>query len=330
MSDNAVLEVIPPSEEEAVAKLLPFLENMIRQGFTQSPPARRDAHPKAHGCVMATFEVLDTIPVALKVGLFAEPRTYNAWIRFSNSNPKLQEDSKRDARGMAIKVMNVAGSESTTQDFLLVNFPVFLAKDAASYAVLEMSGPREFILPGWNPFQFRAREFWNIFRAMMQNTTNPLLIRYWSMSPFLFGDRACKFSARPRQTTSRFTGTDGPNFLRNNMAGQLAESSVTFDFMVQLRTDPDSMPIEDPTIEWSEDKSPFIPVATITIMQQTFDTAEQNRVGENLSFVPWHCLPEHRPLGGINRLRRRVYDAISALRHNLNGAVRTEPTDFTL
>jgi len=38
----------------------------------------------------------------------------------------------------------------------------------------------------------------------------------------------------------------------------------------------------------------------------------------------------HRPLGGINRVRRVVYEAISSLRHQLNLAPRTEPTGFTI
>jgi hypothetical protein len=41
---------------------------------------------------------------------------------------------------------------------------------------------------------------------------------------------------------------------------------------------------------------------------------------------PWHAVPEHRPLGGINRVRKVVYETISKLRHDLNGAPRSEPT----
>ena len=61
-----------------------------------------------------------------------------------------------------------------------------------------------------------------------------------------------------------------------------------------------------------------------------FDTAEQNSFCENLSFSPWHCLDDHRPLGGINRARRFVYQYISALRHELNQAPSKEPKDFDI
>ena len=88
------------------------------------------------------------------------------------------------------------------------------------------------------------------------------------------------------------------------------------------------MPIEDPTIEWSEKDAPFIPVARITIPAQAFTSPEQLAFCENLSFTPWHAIPEHRPLGGINRVRKTVYDTISRVRHELNGDKRLEPTGF--
>ena len=69
-----------------------------------------------------------------------------------------------------------------------------------------------------------------------------------------------------------------------------------------------------------------IEVATIRIPRQTFDGAARQAFCENLSFTPWHSLPEHRPLGGINRVRRAVYLAVSTLRHRLNQAPRAEPT----
>ncbi len=85
------------------------------------------------------------------------------------------------------------------------------------------------------------------------------------------------------------------------------------------------MSIEDSTIEWRERDSPFVPVARITIAPQRFDSLDQLAFCENLSFTPWHGLPAHRPLGGINRVRRIIYEAISELRHALNEAPRQEP-----
>ena len=55
------------------------------------------------------------------------------------------------------------------------------------------------------------------------------------------------------------------------------------------------------------------------------DTPEQREFGDNLSFNPWRCLAAHRPLGGISRARRQVYQALSAFRHGRNQAPRVEP-----
>ena len=153
-----------------------------------------------------------------------------------------------------------------------------------------------------------------------------LNLRYWSVTPYLFGDIPCKFSAKPCGSAFAFNERQGPNFLRDNLAKSLATAEATFDFCVQLRTKPEAMPVEDPRIEWREADSPFIPIARITIPRQTFETAEQTAFCENLSFTPWHGLDAHRPLGGINRARRVVYETISRLRHDINGTAREEPT----
>ena len=90
------------------------------------------------------------------------------------------------------------------------------------------------------------------------------------------------------------------------------------------------MPIDDPTEPWSQLKSPFKPVATLTIPRQVFwpapgmprtiseATAEMVELGENMSFNPWHSLKEHEPLGGINLARRRIYSELSQFRHKNN------------
>ena len=83
--------------------------------------------------------------------------------------------------------------------------------------------------------------------------------------------------------------------------------------------------VEDSRIEWKETQAPFFKVATIRIPQQTFDTPQQNAFCENLSFSPWHALPEHKPLGVTNRLRKVIYDNISRARHEMNDTKREEP-----
>jgi hypothetical protein len=111
------------------------------------------------------------------------------------------------------------------------------------------------------------------------------------------------------------------------------------------------MPIEDATVDWGHDDHKFVKLATIEIRPEasldrfgdslglnwppasTADAKdpkkeEERRRSEHLSFSPWHGLVEHEPLGGINRVRRRVYEVISTLRHDKNGESRVEPEEI--
>jgi hypothetical protein len=55
-------------------------------------------------------------------------------------------------------------------------------------------------------------------------------------------------------------------------------------------------------------------VADIVIHRQTFDPKARNTACELLSYSPWHALPDHKPLGAVNRMRKGIYEAISAFR----------------
>ncbi|MEI9929875.1 MAG: catalase family protein [Rhizomicrobium sp.] len=320
-------EAIPPGEAQAIDIIEQIIETGVRAQNAVDPPARRDAHPKPHGCVAAEFRVLDGLAPNLRHGIFAVPKTYQAWIRFSNSSGKPQSDADGDGRGMAIKLVGVRDSPSGTQDFITISHPVFIVRNVLDYVILQqnLANPLKFFVPGWNPLTWRIREAWNAFQIERQKPSNVLNLRYWSMTSYMLGDTPVKFSNVPVGTPSSFNDRNGDNFLRTNLVSALNAGEATFDFCVQLRTDPNTMPIEDPTVAWAESASPFIPVARITIPRQVFDTPAQNAFGENLSFSPWHGLEAHRPLGGINRVRRSVYQAISRLRHELNHTLAEEP-----
>ncbi len=94
---------------------------------------------------------------------------------------------------------------------------------------------------------------------------------------------------------------------------------MEFDFCIQFQTDAEKMPIEDPTVIWN---SEFIKLATIKIPTQIFDTAERNEFGDDLTFNPWHCLPEHQPLGSFNRVRRMIYEEMYEFRLKHNRVAR--------
>lgn len=328
-----------PAPDEAVHtdEIVKLFSGMTERKYPPGVrPMRRDAHTKGHGCVKAEFTVLPDLPDRARVGLFKQPATYQAWIRYSSAFSSIASDRNLDVRGMAIKVMGVEGEKlldaeklATTQDFLLINHSVFFSPNTREY--LEFS--REYVKKE-SPIQYllrpaRWRQAFILYRAARGNVTNPLTTRYWSSVPFKHGAAAIKYSAAPCDgIVQKGKRGDSPDFLREAMAAYLRERDACFDFMVQFQTDPVKMPVEDPSVDWDERVSPFIRVARIRIPRQVFDSERQMEYAENLSFTPWHCLPEHQPIGGVNRIRKTVYEHISTLRHTANGVPRREPASF--
>ena len=110
------------------------------------------------------------------------------------------------------------------------------------------------------------------------------------------------------------------------MVKTLNESEICFDFLIQFQTDAYKMPIENASVVWPEKLSPFIKVATLRIPVQKFDSQEQLAFARNLSFNPWHCIAEHRPLGNQNRARKTIYYETSKVRQTMNREKRIEPS----
>lgn len=334
-------EYPPANEAELIREIELISLKLLEQDYPANlRPARRDAHAKHHGCVKAEFIVADDLPDELRVGIFKEPRRFPAWVRFSNGARQPRPDAKGDTRGIAIKLLGVEGEKvleaekhEQTQDFTLVNHPVFAIRNAQDYLELfnlRMKGEKQiirFFFNGINPLKWRLHEF-GISRAInKKKIPNPLTIQYWSMVPYQFGSKAARFSVKPTNVENAPEGDrTSIHYLHEVMVKHLANQEATFDFLVQLQTDPVKMPIEDPTIEWDESLSPYRKIATLKIPPQTFDSAEQMEFCENLTYTPWHSIPELRPLGGINRVRKVVYESTSKLRHDLNGVPRREPT----
>ena len=297
---------------------------------------QRNLHPKSHGLVTAEFTVEDNFDPALKVGIFATSKTYQAQIRFSNGSHKVQPDKVGDPRGMAIKLLGVEGdpvmqvpNHENEQDFVLLNHPVMFLKTVQSYfdmgeviPALRKVGdkPEDLPIELQPKYQKLAEE--GFFRIMdkikKKKIKNLLETDYWSTTPYKLGSNVMKYAVvhkyNPGLGPNNLKDEADENYLRTVMKKHLSCQDAYFDFMVQLQSDPSTMPIEDPTIEW---KSELIKVATIRIPQQNFDTPERNQYDEQQSFSPWYCLKEHEPLGEVN-LGRKMYAKLAQHRNQKN------------
>jgi hypothetical protein len=333
-----------PDEDSTIHAIADIVVASVRHDYPPGTLARRDAHPKHHAIVRAELRVESNLPTELRHGIFATPRAYPAWIRFSNGSPTIQPDSRRDQRGMAIKLLGVPGAkvladevDAPTQDFVLASSSRFFIRSVRDYVDFTRAATKK---PAFRvlsyffrgaPWQWRMHELLAL-TGSLQHAEDLLRLRYWSQTPFRLGPHVVKYSARPFGDAVPAAARTGrsPDFLREALAARLRDGPATFEFLVQRQTDPASMPIEDATIEWDEARAPFARVATITIPAQRFDSDAQMTFAEQISYTPWHTLPEHAPMGGVNRTRRIVYEAVSRARHGLNGTLRREPTSLDL
>ena len=69
-------------------------------------------------------------------------------------------------------------------------------------------------------------------------------------------------------------------------------------------------------------------VATLTIPCQNVPDDGYFDIMENLSFTPFRCLEENRPIGNLQQSRLKAYQIASQTRHKLNDVKRQEPNSL--
>jgi hypothetical protein len=297
----------------------------------------RAGNTKTHGIVRGEFIVRSNLPLEFRKGVFSEPRTFPAWVRFAGPGPAAPPDiDDVGVLSIGVKLMNVPGpklleDEKSTQDFTGITTPIFTTPDVRENAKLQTLSRKGLPLFYFiNPFDSHLLD--GIMQGLWARTqTSPLETEYWGCVPYLLGEtQAMQYKARPRsKKRSRVPGLpfrSSDNYLREAMAATLIQHDVEFDFLVQLQTDPHRMPIENASVRWPESLSPFVTVATLRLPQQKFDSPGQLAFADQLSYNPWHCVPEHRPLGNQNRGRFKIYQELSRLRQSMNNTSHREPT----
>jgi catalase len=340
-ADN--VETIPADEADDIQHVVQALESILARSQLKSGQFRADVHVKTHGYAQGELRILPNLPDELAQGLFAQDGVYPAVVRFSNSASQAQADAIPDGRGMAIKVLGVEGDmllldeqRGPTQDFVMINHPVFFARNVKDYLRLEQVlvqaddsalATLEGALAGgdWNPLHWHWREMLTVARIAGQLPAHPTSNIYFSMAPIRFGNFVAKYRAKPSgdrhdsylELVRRLASE--ADAMRLALEETLRTQEVLFEFQVQLRTSERTMPIEDATVEWSEKESPYRTVAHLLLPRQEIELLRQQDAYKNLAFNVWHALAAHRPLGGINRVRHLAYALSSAWRRQQVG-----------
>ena len=362
MSDQAIaptapvrfdpsMERIAPNEAEIQTALTDTLHSISETTARNSGHATRAVHAKSHGVLRGKLTVVPGLPPQLAQGLFAKPAEYDVAMRLSTIPGDILDDSVSTPRGLAVKVIGVEGrrlpgSESdTTQDFVLVNGPAFSAPTAEAFlGNLKALAKTTDRLPGLKKvvsavsrgteaiIEAFGSKSPTVLTMGGQPMTSILGETFYSQVPILYGDCIAKVAVFPvspgltARTGQKLNMSGKPDALRQEVEEFFEQNDATWDLRVQLCTNLETMPVEDASVIWPEDQSPYTTVARITVLPQNAWSPEAvAAIDQTMAFSPWHGLADHRPLGSVMRARNATYARSANFRATHNGCPIHEP-----
>jgi catalase len=331
-------EVVPEKEIESILSTNDTMSEFLRNYYLRNGPqvdpgtgaklagTRRGVHPKAHGCVMGKLQI-HNLSRENVTGIFQSGAEYDTIVRFSNGGPRPTADgNEADTRGIGIKVLHVKGTHvlgdtaEQSQDFTLNSTDTFFADTAENYSRFFKKALLEKAIFGNSAIDYIVSLFTSLdvslgvrvtkaFRKIQGvYATNPLALQYFSITPFQHGKHPysplVKYSVLPCEGVwAEAVYKKETNFLRKHLERYLETQPACFRFLIQKQTSLD-LAVEDPTKPWEESVAPFIEVAQLILPQQKLMADDQC---EKVVINPWNALLEHKPVGGINRLRLGAY-----------------------
>lgn len=347
---SEAVEQVEPDEEKLFDRIVQVMEKGGERVRERHGRALRTSHAKPHGLLRGELRVEARLLPELRQGLFAESRSYPVAVRLAQVPGELLDDRRVSTpRGMAIKVFDVPGRKlprhagETTQDFVLDTGKAFISATARTFLAAIAGTEAAVPLPeaAKSAVSSASRGTKAALNAVGLNSAkldfyghpprHPLAEAYYSQCAFRYGDHIAKLAVIPDMPElHRLAGEEldlqDENGLRNAVAEYLRDHPAEFVVAIQLCTDLVRMPVEDASVEWSEDESPYRPVARLVLPPQPAHDAErESSIDEDMSFCPSHSLAAHRPLGSIMRARMHAYEVLGRKRRELNGRPITEP-----
>ncbi|MEZ0540293.1 catalase family protein [Fibrella arboris] len=351
-SDN--VEVKQPDEDEQTRQVVESMARVNRLMFEKHRHAIRDAHAKSHGILRAELQIYENLPEELAQGLFKTPSTYPVIIRLSTAPGAIMPDGQLTFRGFAIKVIGVDGlkylpeeADAVTQDFLLVNHPVIPTGTVETYLEQQLKLEKQAGLPE-EIQKVQSQLMTGVKKALDvvglnlepndlgvgKANTHILGETFFTMAAIRYGDYIAKLSATPlsanvKALTGKEIDSSNDSALRDLVVDFFVHDEAAYELQAQLCTDLETMPVEDGSVEWPQEQSPYRPIGKIVIpAQNAYSPARRVYADDVLTFNPFHCLPDHRPLGSIMRARQLAYETSSQYRHKMNAQPKVEPNSI--
>lgn len=344
------VERVPADEAQTFDAILASMHRLHARTRAKFGEAVRVSHAKAHGAAIGELIVADNLPEPLAQGVFQPGAHYPVIARLSNVPGEIDTDAVATQRGLALKLLGAEGEKmpdhtGMTQDFVLDSGNRFAAGTAAQFLMNHRMLEHAPQIPDavkaaastasrvGNKALHRIGADSPTLDFFGHSRVHPMAEAYFTQAPIRYGDYVAKLAVVPVAPAQQaLDGTsvdlDDPDALRTATVSYLRDHDAEFEVRVQLCTGLGTMPVEDASVEWPEEESPYHTVARLRLPKQDAYSPARRAFVDGLSFCVSHSLAAHRPLGSIMRARLHAYPAMSRLRRETNGVALREPVSI--
>lgn len=335
-------EKVEKNEIENIDRIVEIFGEYFKNKYvSKSKPVERGVHPWQHGCVEGKLTINSNVPDDLQVGIFQPDRSYDVFIRYSNADPHLMgTDRSADSKGFAMKVLN-AGDQlfpelgHSSQDFTLNSTDTFFSDTPEDYRrfmevafigghttpqaikkyLIDTAGRREL---------FKTHRILKAFLGIGGVKNDSLFdIDFYSITARAHGKGVdapvVKYQVQrcDKRAKTTFDENSGDRFYKKNLIKAIESEETCLSFQIQRMPEvrrglggekevlkKKNILVEHLTKPWKQKHSPFVEVARISIPRQSL---VDDKTCRSSVINPWNTLADHKPLGGINRLRLAAY-----------------------
>ncbi|KAK4685785.1 hypothetical protein P7C73_g4355, partial [Tremellales sp. Uapishka_1] len=312
------VEEIAEDEDETIDEIAELIKKMMDHNFDAHQHKFRGTHVKSLAFVKGTLAIDSDLPKHLQQGIFVPGKKYDCIARFANEPSFIMDDKEKAPRGLGLKIFEVEGERleqdpgNHTQDFLFNNAPmVETTKEIFELREKHFDSPKTLQLE----LAKRSDRLKQFAPTMLPNTF-VIGATMYTQSAFSFGPYVAHLSLVPTTPEQEELATQtipsdvSATFHREHLQTYFKSNAASYKIRAQFCSSTTAHPIEDASTAWDSVTSPWIDLGELRFdSQESYSNQRRIWWEDTVALSPWNGVVDHRPLGSINRLRKRVYRA---------------------
>jgi len=329
-------------EDQKIEQMVSMVKEIVSKNNAEHGHAQRATHVKTRALLRGELIIKSDLPDWQKVGLFAQSgKTYPVAARVAIEPSHILKDTEKAPRGLGLKIFDVEGkfmegSEGTTQDLHFNNAPMLELTDLDTAVEIFTLRLKHFE----NPEELkkdllkRSDSTKQLAPGTLPNT-HLMSQTMYTQSAFAHGQYIAHYGLFPAEDQvalgqSSISSDASPDAHKELLQDFFSSRSATYTLKAQFSSSLTQHPVEDAAVVWPESSAPWFELGTLTFpKQESFSDARLEWWEDHIALTPYNGLEAHRPLGSVNRLRKRVYQESRDKRAALNGKEVHFPSDIS-